>query len=99
MAINGLSVSIKGTAVRQLCIDRAVERRHRAGLYEQQIKTLGEAGIELGTASNDVKARATEGAKSCIQDAEEMEFMAANIDPAETFILTRYDLQRLGIVK
>jgi hypothetical protein len=99
MAINGLNVSLSGIMVRQFCIDRAVERRLRAKLYEQQIKTLGEAGIDMGTASNDVKARAVENAKNCQQDADEMDFLASHIDPAETFILTKYDLQRLGIVK
>jgi hypothetical protein len=99
MAINGLSVTISGERVQKFCLERAAERRQRADIYEQQIKTLGDADIDMGTASNDIKSRAREGAKSCIQQAEEMEFLAQYIDLHEQFILTQYDLQRLGIVK
>ena|SRR5208282_3167737 len=99
MSIEGLKISIPGTVVLSLVQARVTDRRHRADLYDQQIKTLGEADIDMGTASNDVKARAVENAKTCRKEADEFEFTAKYIDIKETFILGQYDLIRLGVVK
>lgn len=99
MAINGLMVTLSGLLVKQMCIERATERRHRANLYEQQKKTLSEADIDMGTSSNDVKYRAIENSKQCIKEAQEMEFYAAHLDVNEKYILSSFDLTKLGMIK
>lgn len=96
--LSGLSVSLPGSEVQKLCLSRAAERRTRAALYDQQIQTLKDADQDLGS-SNDVKMRAVEGARTCRQEAETMEFYAKWVDVKETFVLAQYDLQRLGVVK
>jgi len=100
MAINGLVVTVSGVLVKQMCIERAEERRQRAALYEQQKAMLSEISTDMiGTSSNEVKAGAIQGAKSCLKEAQEMEFYAAHLDVNEKYILAGHDLIRLGVLK
>jgi hypothetical protein len=99
--IEGLKVTVDGKELVEICDRRAKYHRDRAAVYRNQVQVMQENRIEgmHNTSAGDPTAQLSEKAKTHDADAEEMDFIADHIVKAETYLLSREDLVKLGITK
>lgn len=97
--IAGLQVTVAGAELVQLADERALHHESRASVYAQQIDNMRSAKVEgmLHSGGDPVKNLEERRARH-ENDAKELRFIARHIDVAETYLLDRGALGRLGIV-
>ena len=96
--IEGLKPQVGGQKLSKLCIDRSQYHTERAKAYSEQLESMEKAEIEgMNYTNGDPKRAMRDKRDQHIADAEEMLFIAQNINEAETYILDSADLQKLGI--
>ncbi len=103
--IEGLKVTLTATELKALCLKRALHHHSRAKTYAQQAETLETAGVAMNeltqhtSMNNDPKKALLDRGSEHEMLASELSFIADHLDPAETYVLSRSDLYRLGIAK
>jgi hypothetical protein len=99
--IEGLKVTVPGMELAELCEKRARYHRDRAVVYRNQVQVMQENKIEgmHNTSAGDPAAQLRDKAKTHDGDADEMDFIADHVVLAETYLLGREDLVKLGITK
>ena len=98
--IEGLKVTVEGAELRDLCESRAEYHKSRSDAYASQIESMKSRSIEGMSYTNGDPIKALEDRKNqhdC--DYSEMNFIASHIDTAESYLLGREDLVKLGITK
>lgn len=102
--IDGLKARVPGSDVIKFMADSVAYHQKRAAFYAEQAKQMKDAGIttdERGydASSIDPKRNALQKSTTHSEAAQELEFMAKYIVPAETYELSTHDLTRLGKIK
>ena len=98
--IQGLKPTVSGTKLKSLCIARGEHHIERAKKYFEQIKSMEANEIEgMNYTNGDPKRALKEKRDQYLADAEEMAFLADNIDESESYILDSSDLGKLGICR
>ena len=96
--INGLQSKIPGKDLIELMQKQINFHHDRAAIYENQLNVLAEAGIEMSNMTGDPKAQALAKGDEHKKSAGELSFMLKYIDPQETYILSQYDLIKIGVI-
>lgn len=98
--IEGLKVTIAAAELKELCEQAAVHHRNRSKAYEQQMDRMANDSIERSDHSSvDPFRQIKEKRDSHDGLSAELEFIAAHLNPKETYLLDRHDLAKLGIAK
>jgi hypothetical protein len=98
--IEGLQVTVDGKELILLCKDRVIHHLERAEKYLKQIVSMKESAIEGMAYTNGDPIRPLEDKRASHEaEAAEMEFIANHLVAAETYLLGRDDLVKLGITK
>lgn len=98
--IEGLKPTVSGEKLKDLCIARASYHTQRAEKYQEQVDSMERAEIEgMNYTNGDPKRALKDKQNQHLADAEEMLFLAQNINVYETYILDSGDLQKLGICR
>jgi len=98
--IQGLKPTVSGLKLRAICIARATHHTERATKYSEQLASMEAAEIEgMNYTNGDPKRSMREKRDQHISDADEMVFLAENIDVSESYILDASDLGKLGICR
>ena len=98
--IEGLKVTVDGKELVTLCKDRVRHHLERARTYQEQIVSMKQAAIEGMAYTNGDPIRALEEKRVQHEsEAAEMQFISDHIDAAQTYLLNREDLVKLGITK
>lgn len=97
--IEGLKVTVDGAELRDLARARADYHTERAATYAEQVASMKSARIEGMSYSGGDPVQALEGKRAQHDsDARELLFIADHIIVAESYLLDRDALSRLGIV-
>lgn len=97
--IEGLKVSVGGAELAKIANDRADYHAERAATYHVQIESMTAAKVEgMQYSGGDPVKALSDRRQQHEGDAAELRFIAAHIDHAETYLLDRPALHRLGIV-
>lgn len=100
--IEGLKVTVTGAELSQLCAARSKFHRERAAVYKSQKEALPDLDESSPIPSSSNKAPQEMIQERITQhenDASELDFISAHLEPASNYHLERHDLQRLGIAK
>src|SRR3954467_12396035 len=98
--IQGLNVTVSGTEIRRICLDRASERRAKADMQRSNAKLLESMPQNAGlTSQRDPKEDMLQSAGRYEDEASELEFIAQHVEILESYRLESNDLRKLGIVK
>ena len=105
--IEGLHLTVPGTEVQRLLIERSAYHEQRAADYRKTFETLATAmqSVEeqdmpkLSSLNSDPVKQAESGMKRHTAKAKENAFMARFVDTSERFLLDINDLERLGVVE
>ena len=100
--IEGLKVTVFGSEVAELAIGHAAYHRERAEAYSAQAVKM--EGIEIEpskftSGGGDPREQLKSKKKEHEGAAQELDFIAAHLKPAEEYLLDLHDLVKLGIVK
>lgn len=99
--IEGLKITIAGAELAELCLKRVKFHDDRRAFYEQQKQALPDIDENVPSMSN-VSSRPQDMMQERIKthrtEADEMRFIAAHINIAETYLLGREDLAKLGVI-
>ena len=99
--IEGLKVTVDGKELMDLCASRSQWHSERAELYRTQAIAIEANKLEgmHNTSAGNPAEQLKEKAKTHESDAAELKFISQHLVPAETYLLGREDLQKLGITK
>ena len=98
--IDGLKVMVPGEELIQICLNRVTELHAAADKNEQLAKAFDREMEAVGKTSNiGPRDGLEEKAKRQRSEAQELAFLAAHLNRAETYQLDRSDLVRIGVVK
>jgi hypothetical protein len=103
--IDGLKARVPGADVIKFMADSVAYHQKRAAFYAEQAKQMKDAGITADERSydassiSDPKRNALQKSTTHGEAAQELEFLAKYIVPAETYELSTHDLHRLGKIK
>jgi hypothetical protein len=97
--IEGLKVTILGPELRDIATARADHHDERMRVYADQIESMQANQIEGMQYTNGDPIRALKERQATHEnESRELRFIAAHIDLAESYLLDRDALRRLGIV-
>lgn len=105
--IEGLNVTVPGTEVQRLLMERAAYHEQRSADYRKTYETLAAAMREveeqdvpkMSSLNADPVKQAESGMKRHAAKSKENAFMAKFIDTNESFLLKVDDLHRLGVIE
>ena len=98
--IEGLKVTVLGTELKQLCLQRAAHHSQRAASYENQIKSLEEAKVgNMKYSGGDPVKTLKDKQFEHLAGVAELSFIADHLRLEEWYLLDRQDLAKLGISK
>lgn len=96
--IEGLKVTVNGHEVITLCENRAAHHRERAKVYADQVTSMEKNQIEgMNYSGGNPLDNLRQKQEQHEDSAAELDFIAKHILPAETYLLDREALHKLGI--
>jgi hypothetical protein len=96
--IGGMKVTLSASKLGDLCTARAVYHEGRVEVYREQVANFKASGIEgVQMTNGDPTVALVAKCGEHKNAAEELRFIADNLDPVERYVLGRDDLHKLGI--
>jgi len=97
--ITGLQVTLDAVTLYNLCRDRADHHEERAKTYATQAQGMEDVKIEgTGYTGGDPVKALRDKEREHDNAARELDFIADHLDKSETYLLSRDDLRRLGVI-
>lgn len=99
--IDGLTVTVPGTEVRELCLKSAEHHRERAQAYAGQLASMEKNEIEgsMHYSGADPKRSLKGKLEEHESEAAELDFIAKHLVLTEQYLLDSLALSRLGIAR
>lgn len=98
--IEGLKITISGKELAECCQARVSHHLNRAQVYKDQADNMEQAKVQAMQYTNGDPVKALRDRQTQHQtDADELRFIACHIDQNESYLLSRDDLTKLGIIR
>lgn len=103
MAIIGLSAKINGVTLERYLREAVKKHTDKAKVYSEQVKALKSTTISSGIILDNISGNPVAAAEAKEKEhndlAQELEFLADHTYGNEDYILSQFDLKKLGKIK
>lgn len=100
LMIEGLKVTVAGTELRDLCLQRSAHHKQRAAVYAEQVASMDKNKIAgMNYSGGDPRSNLQDKMAQHESEGAEMKFIAEHLVLSESYLLDADALQKLGITK